>query len=370
MLNRIIRISATTLGTLFIVAGCSKASYDPAPEQESPISFDAGSAFLRDDALTKTTSPLPSNTKFGVFAYTQPGTVGSPGTWNNSTRTPDCMFNVSVLYKNSKYTYSPVRFWPASGTTLSFWAYSPWSKTQSLLVPSTSTAFTSASTGIPDLSVTVNGHTDFCISDLVKNQSYANTNSGSDGVVNFLFNHTLSLIDVNVQKDDSSNHFTVQLNSVRFDGIYMTGVLRWNDLGETWNWAGLSGSRQNATVFEDNPNNNGDDIILGHLTTTSLTSTSAKKVMLLPQSLSNDACRLHIEFTLTYTTHDDDLDEDVQHVVPTSRDVYLRDVFSGLADVTWVKNAHYTLTITISPNKPILFTVSWSSWGDYHNYSL
>lgn len=357
MLNRIIRIMGTVLTGALLLAGCSVWLDDPARTtdfaSDEAIGFSAGSSLLLDDVEpTKTT--LPNNTHFGVFAYKY--------NWNTG-RKPDYMFNVDVAYDGSTYSYSPTRYWPPTSTKLSFWAYSPYDASADLLVAgSTTTAYAKNKANLPDIRFTVDGHTDVMYSNLVTNQ----TSATNGGVVPLTFNHALSLIDVYAQKDDAGGNYTVQLNSVRFDGLYATAILKSSD----WSWYTWSGERRNYTVWADDPNSNSDDIVLAHNSPTLVTSTEQTKLKLLPQSLSNDACRLHLEFTLSYTTHDDELDEDVEHVVPTSRDVYLRDVFSGLADVTWVKNAHYALTIAISPNKPILFTVSWTSWGDAHNYSL
>ena len=345
MFNRIIRIIGATLCCALLMAGCSKELHDPVQPAEA-ISFDAGSSLLLNDAPASRTT-LPANTHFGVFAYK----------WGWSTsRKPDYMFNVDVEYDGSSYTYSPARFWPPSSTKLSFWAYCPYDASADLLAAGTpSTTYTKSTPNLPDIRFTVDGYTDVMYSNLVTNQTYAS----NGGVVPLTFNHALSLVDVYAQKDDSSDHFTVELNSVRFDGLYGTAILQ----NSNWQWYSWSGERRNYSAWSGNRE-------LVHNSPTLLTNTPETKLMLIPQSLSNDACRLHLEFTLTYTTHDDELDEDVEHVVPTSRDVYLRDVFAGLADVKWTENAHYALTINISPNKPILFTVSWTAWGDYHNYSL
>lgn len=350
-----------------LLAGCG-GTLEPTPEQNA-IRFGAGSTLLLDENVTKTSTPLSDPVVFGVFAYLQSGSVGSPGSWNTS-RTPNFMFNQSVTFNGSAYSYAPTRYWPSPENTLSFWAYSPYTASPSLLVANSGTDFTSTSTSLPDISVTVDGHTDYRVTNLVQNQTFDNTNSGHDGTVLMPFNHTLSLIDVNADKDDSAGHFTVTLKKVRFDGLLMTGLLRWDSSGNTWSWASQSGARQNITVWEDDPDDNTDDVILAHDSPTLLTSTPSTKLMLLPQSLSNEAYRLHLEFTLGYTTHDDVNDVDVEHNVETSRDVYLRDVFAGLTDLTWLMNSHYTLNIKIAPNKPILFTVTWSSWGAEHYYFL
>jgi len=360
MLNRIILIAASVLGATLLLAGCTKV-LDPAQEPMQTIGFNAGSSLLRDENDTKTASPLSESVHMGVFAYLKNGNVGAQGAPNK----PNFMFNQDLEYNSSTgiYSYNPTRFWPSSDNKLSFWAYSPYVALPNLLVTNTNKVFTNNSSSLPDISVTVDGHTDYRVTNLVKNQTFSSTNSGINGTVLLPFNHTLSLIDVKADKDDSSGHYTVTLKSVRFDGLYMSGLLRWNSSPNTWEWASQGGARENITVFTGN-----EDLV--HNTPTLLTATPQTKLMLLPQSLSDDACRLHLEFTLSYTTHDDILNEDVQHNIETSRDVYLRDAFSGLTDVTWLMNGHYTLTITIVPNKPILFTVTWSTWGDSHTYFL
>lgn len=344
---RIIRIAAAAAGALLIVAGCA-VRLDPAEGTGGgAIGFTAGSALLRDDA---TKAPLTTPVHLGVFCYKQPGTVGSPGAWN-ATRKPDYMFNLDVNFDGSSYSYSPVQYWPSPETTLSFWAYSPRTETPDLLVRNGSAAFTSASSGIPDIRYTTDGHTDFMVSDLVKNQTYA-TNSG---LVTLPFGHAMSKVDVNVNKQDPTSKYTVTLKAVSFNGIYQTGTIRWDTSLETWDWASWSGLRQNLTVWEDDPDDDSDDMIL------TASNQALPGVMPLPQNLTDASARLHVEFSVSY--------EGILHERSTTREVLLSKVFED-AGAAWSKNSHYTLNITISPDDPIEFTVSWSDWGDVYNFHI
>lgn len=346
MINHsIIRIAAAA-GTL-LLAGCA-ARLDPA-EDGASIRFTAGSALLRDDA-TKATAPLSTPVHLGVFCYSQPGTVSSPGTWNTSL-VPNYMFNLEVSFDGSSYTYSPARYWPPSETTLSFWAYCPRLDTPDLLVAGTSNAFTSASAGIPDIHYTTDGHTDFMVSSLVKNQSY-DTNSG---VVVLPFSHAMSKVDVYVNKQDPTSKYTVNLKAVSFNGIYHTGTIGWDTSLETWDWASWSGQRQNLSVWEDDPDDDSDDIVL------TLENQALPAVLPLPQSLADASARLHVEFSVSY--------EGILHERSTTREVLLSQVFEE-AGAAWHKNSHYTLNITISPDDPIEFTVNWSDWGDAYNFHI
>lgn len=349
MPNRIIRIMATTLGALLLAAGCSKAPYGPASEQK-PISFDAGPALLLNDAMATRTTPLPANTHFGVFAY--------KGGWNASLK-PGYMFNVDVRYDGSTYSYSPIRFWPPTSTKLSFWAYSPYDASADLLKKdSTATAYTNKVGNLPDIRFTVDGHTDVMYSNLVKNQ----TSASNGGVVAFTFNHALSLVDVLAEKVDEAGRYTVKLTSVSFRGLYTTAILKSNNTWTAWSWSNYSGSRQNLLVWQDDPGDNSDDKVLAHNATTSVGS-----IMPLPQSLSNDAARLRVEFTVSYL--EDPLDENTLVSFSTYREVLLSKIFTA-DSYSWTMNSHYTLTIQISPDKPIQFTVSWDDWGADHNYHL
>ena len=316
---------------------------------DRPVLFNSSLA----TPATKSTT-LPDTTTFGVFAFYQPGTSGNPGTWSNS-RTPDFMFNQPVLFRladspssSNTYTYSPTRYWPSNDyNTINFWAYSPYSATPNFLVANSTDPYSETSAGIPDIQYTTDGTTELMVSDRVENQTYT-SNTTNNGVVPLSFNHVLSRIDVKAVKVDSDGDYTVILESVSFKGLYKTARLKSSD----WSWQ-VNGTRQEVWSVSPSPSQE-----LSHDSSTSLGS-----AILLPQDLSNDASRLHVEFSVSYT------DGGTPHSYSTTREVYLRDVFYD-AGATWTKNTHYTLTIRIVPGNPIQFTVSWDTWGADHNYIL
>lgn len=336
----IIRIATALTGTLLLVAGCA-ARLDPADKNDdTPVIFSAGSLLLRDDEPETKSEPYPAGTSFGVFAYK--GNMNG----SNNNLAPDFMYNVEVAYDGATYTYSPIRFWPAVSDKLTFWAYSPYTASPVLYkAGNTTTAFTSTTKGIPDIQYTADGQTDFMVSDVVKNQ----TKNSNSGLVEMPFNHALSKVDVSVNKDDPTSKYTVKLKVVRFDGIYSTAILR------SSGWAEYSGARGNLVLYADDPADDTDDITL------TASERPLTTVIPLPQDLTNNATRLHVEFSVSY--------EGISHERSTSREVLLSKVFEN-AGAEWEKNAHYTLNLTISPDDPIEFTVSWSNWGDVFNYRL
>lgn len=331
MLNRIIRILATALGALLLAAGCSKAPYGPASEQETPISFDAGPAYLLNDAMTTRTSPLPVNTHFGVFAF-------SGGNWSAS-RKPNFMFNVDVDYDGSTYSYSPIRYWP--DTKVSFWAYSPYdSNTSSFYSYNSGTGvfsqYTSNSTNIPNVRFTMtDGQTDFLVSNIVQSQ----TSTSNSGVVAFTFNHALSLIDFTVEKDDEHDDYEVFLTDISLVDIYFSGICKTDR-----SWAGHSGGRHTLSVLSGGSQE----------ATGTRTAVSGASVMVIPQTVVNTDAMLRVVYTLELRGSNNPKTNEC--LLPITNN--------------WASNGHYTYYLQITPDLPIEFTVSWSDWGVHYNYHL
>ena len=298
--------------------------------------------------------------QIGVFGFYHDNSTWSTDPDNK----PDYMYNQLMTYNATTlaWEYSPVKYWPnetgpslSTGTDLlSFWGYHP--HNGSLPdgvtlnpVKSNGDSYTSASTGLPDIAFTQSttagdSQVDLMVSDLVKDQTY----EINSGVVELLFSHALSKVDVNVKKKDPTLKYTVTLKNVSFNGIYHTGIIRWNALLETWDWANWSGPRQNLSVYSDDIVLTSDDHTL-------------PAVLPLPQSLADASARLHVEFSVSY--------EGILHERSTTSEVLLSQVFEE-AGAAWHKNSHYTLNITISPDDPIEFTVSWSDWGDAYNFHI
>lgn len=338
---------AFRVAILALLAGSCAKTLEPEGDGWTPLGGDCPVLFRSDITEPATKASLPAGTSFGVFAYYTKTT-----NWNyaGGSTVPNFMYNEEVTFSGTSYTYSPIKYWPNNtNEKVSFWAYYPYSADVILFkANSTTTAFNNNTKGLPDIQFTVtDGQTDFMISNVAANKTKPSINTP----VELTFNHALSLIDVFVQKkDDPDDDYTVTLNSVRFNGLYMTGILKSSD----WSWDSYSGSRQSILVWEDP-----SDVAIAKLENG--VSHSIGSVMPLPQSLSSNLTRLQVVFTLSSTSP--------QFNRTTTENVFLKDVFTT-APYQWNMNAHYTLTIRISPNRPIEFTVSWSDWGDVFNYSL
>lgn len=151
-----VKVWTFVFSTLLLVTGCSKSEVVTTYEQEVakqeyvkqqptqqevnnspvPVVFDAS---FGEQATTRT-DPVdlyPVENSFSVFAY-----YTENGPFNPSTSTPNFMYNQKVEHPDSKWVYTPLKYWPndynlgavdnqtppATGTKndkLSFFAYAP-----------------------------------------------------------------------------------------------------------------------------------------------------------------------------------------------------------------------------------------------------
>ena len=93
---------------------------DPSNSSGHPITFTALSEWNKTDANTRTTNDgnvttFTAGDEIGVFAY------------KNNSASPDFMNNQKVTFDGTKWTYSPIKYWPQNGTDqLTFWGYFPY----------------------------------------------------------------------------------------------------------------------------------------------------------------------------------------------------------------------------------------------------
>ena len=176
---------------------------------------------------------LPDSCTFGVFAFYQPGTVGSgiPATWSAS-RTPGFMFNQKVEHYNDAYSYAPERYWPANEeNTISFWAYYPYSiyntgNTGALKLYSNAActaAYTKSSTGLPYAKYNVPADPahqyDLLFDSFTnKNKTYWNC-TPTPGTVPLNFRHALSWVEFEIIEGTGA-----VINSMSVTDLYWSGV--------------------------------------------------------------------------------------------------------------------------------------------------
>ena len=354
---------------LLLAVSCGKGWIDtPVPDDgddpwtaltgDCPITFASAVA----GPATKATSPLPSGTSFGVFAFYQPGTIGgAPGAWGDgSLWTPNFMYNQKVVFDGTAYSYTPLKYWPNNEeNTITFWAYCPYEDEDTVdpcidrfRVINSATTYSPSAHGIPNIQYTTDGHTDFLVADPKYNQHHRdegdpNLPNNPDATVYFTFKHAMSWVDFTVRKQDPDNNYNMVLKSLRIDGIYFSGVYN-QGLG----WIATSGGTGSIAVYTHDPLN---PLVLHHpdpldpsTDPVQLPKAGDDEIMPLPQYLKWTDASLHVEYTLA-----------LGESSPTE---YELDVPLGSIHDEWERNKHYTYQITINPGNPIMFTATVTTW--------
>ena len=239
---------------------------------------------------------LPENTSFGVFAFYQPGVIGSStGTWGaggaRSSWTPVFMFNQQVDFDGINYTYSPLRYWPSNEeNTISFWGYYPYE----LYNPDNSgalkfydsvqcnIAYSASSTGLPFITYTVptdpEDQYDILFDSFV-NQDRTYANGAGSGTVPLTFRHALALVEFRLREGGSA---TTQITEMTVGPINWSGVCT-DPAARTWDRQG-----------------DPDDITIENL---EVEGGQITRLLVMPQTLTNDM-ELTIRYTLYFASSD------------------------------------------------------------------
>lgn len=327
-----------------VLAGSCLKVQNPDEEGDEWTILDSDMPVIfRSNIVEPTTKgSFPAGSTFGVFAY-----YTGTSNWSSSAK-PNFMYNQEVDFDGTDYTYSPIKYWPNNtGSKITFWAYSPYSADAVLLKRGTTTAYTNTTANTPDIKFTVtDGNTDFMLSTVASNKTKPAVNTP----VNLTFNHALSKISFYVKKVDAAvpEKYTVKLKTVRFDGIYMTATHR------NSGWAEWAAPRNSVTSFA--PADASEYITLS----TSYPAAGSPQAVsiLMPQSLAYEYALLHIEYTIDF--------EGLLHTRTMISNIPLSTVFSNASGV-WSEGTEYNVYVSITPDDPIEFSVTWSNWGEVHN---
>lgn len=247
-------------GLLAAFASCTRIENLGADER---IGFDtyaarttkAGDSYIGGNG--NSTTNIPADSKFGVFAYFHEGDAGTSttGTWNNA--------NVNSNYSNMllnepvtrvqqgntyDYTYSNSRYWPKNvWDRISFFAYYPYAAKAFIVDENAQNDGTGITlqdpeddhygyshnpVGFPKFKFVVNTdaskQVDFMISDMCLNQSKKASPAvlTGNGDVQFTFHHMLSQVRIKtVDFVVENNDVTVELESFRFIGVPVSGIV-------------------------------------------------------------------------------------------------------------------------------------------------
>lgn len=334
--------------TAMMAVSCAKVAQEGGDEPWNELGGDRPVSFRSSLTAPETKATLPTGSSFGVFAY-----YTKTNNWNSArgSTVPNFMYNEEVTFDGTSYSYAPIKYWPNNtNEKISFWAYYPYSASAVLYQKGKTTAYNNTTKDLPDIRFTVtDGQTDFMISDVAANK----TKPAVDTPVELSFNHALSRLSFYVKKVDAAvpEKYTVKLKTIRLDGIYLTAT---HKNSGTVGWANWTGPRGTVSPFAP-----ADPSAYVTLATSYPAAGSPQAVsIVLPQDLSYEYAMLHVEYTIDF--------EGLLHTRTMISNIPLSSVFED-ASALWQKGKEYRVNISITPDDPIEFSVTWSNWGTVHN---
>ncbi len=356
----ILRYLATLLVGV-VMLGCGKT---PAPEDDgedvwNPLTGDTPvrirtSVTVPETKVTGTT--FDNGDQIGIFGFYHNGSGSTDGSWaaetSADTNVPDYMYNQLMVYNSSTeaWDYTPIKYWPnehgSSATSahidkLSFWGYYPYGGSGiSFRAHGTSTTYTNATAGLPDVYFVANGYTDLMTSDL-RSDLYKGMDKGvsdhygsvTDGEVDLNFTHRLSLITLQAQKAEGEEStvkiHSLELRSVKSEGTFST---IWSLEDATLDYVAVSSVDGTAIGVAPYPS-------------------LLRELLLLPQELEDDVQQFYIDYSV---------DDDPVHVENT---IDIRDTGTD----EWEIGYHYVYTFTIN-GKSLDLTLELQPW-EYHSFT-
>ena len=388
------------------LASCAKVETKPSTlEDESiPIGFSnytprsitkAGDTYVAGTELVtgKHFAVYAWRTDYGTFLGENPGD-------------PDFMDGVDVTYagdtsdgKNN--TYSPIKYWPSGETpkNLSFVAYYPYGAA-GITAPTFASGVGTYSFTAQSTAATM---VDFCVSEVVNDQTYGNTNKGVSykQTVNLPFHHQLTKVQFKFKKSTGlGDNIVVELLDAKLLGIKNAGTLTAsftqntnpgvNNIGTTATaWTGQTGA-QTYEIFVNkvNPEYVADPLSITNpvLLSESVTAVANSDIFLMvPQNMADDTQLLSVtwrirEYNNAANAETNDgvtglVSEDIGHKTLEFKDDLVMETWDDDDDPmtpevprskNWVKNQFVTYTATVGP-KPILFTGDVTIWAPEQN---
>lgn len=344
-----------------LFAACAeKDTFKEVVNEEVAIGFESNYATKTTKAEIDNAWMKTSGDKFGVYGYKQ------------ETDKVVTLFSNERVYYTTDWEHTSVRYWDKSADdAYDFYAYAPYSASAASFVkdavsPSTKTGFTYNLGTQVFADATLGATVDLCVA-AVEGTDYnecflPNTTTASDGHVSFTFDHVLSKLSFNVKKVETLTA-TVTLNALKMEFPSATSV----------NWAQNSKSvtlgDKNATPAEyvgdityggyaaPTADTYGVTIVSGKtqtVTTTSAAIADAHSYIVAPNVVADPVQKHNINVKVEYTIDYDD------NIVETQ-------TATGIAEINFIENYHYTLTINIDPAKIEFDVDAVNGWDEPHD---
>lgn len=309
---RYLKAVVASLVLCFTIQGCDKEiDESETPVDDNTIGFNAGVEKSR--AVVGSISDVQDNGGFSVW-----------GSYANSDGTLQKVFNGdNVYWSNNTWTYDATKYWNPGKTYNFFAVYPKAQNTVSLSDDGESYKLTFQLPAKADV-------------DLLAATSSITAEKDKEGnfsVVAFRFDHILSKININIQKNGANDKDKVIVRSVSVNNINKSGS--YNSKVGTWNDFTIgSFSSSNNLNIELGVDDNGDCVSVPVIS----------NLLLIPQKIEEES----IQLSITYSIQDD-----------KSIDLYTADAFIPNTNIDeWEKQKAYTYNVILGEAKNnILFGV-------------
>ena len=307
--------------------------------------------------------------KFGVYGYKDETSTNH--------RIVTLFSNEKVTYSNNDWVHTNVRYWDKSADdAYDFYAYAPYSSSAvSFVKDATAPAKTGFTYNLGTqvfADATLDATVDLCVA-AVEGTDYnecflPNTTTASDGHVSFTFDHVLSKLSFNVKKADDLNA-TVTLNALKMQ-FPTASTVSWTQRSKS-KTRGNKDSQQGEVEYVGDVTYNSDyadptadtygvTIVSGKTQTVTTSSTAiadAHSYIVAPNVVATPTekhkINVKVEYTIAYS----------DNIVETQ-------VATGIAEINFIENYHYTLTITIDPAKIEFDVDAVNGWSEQHNENV
>jgi len=342
-----------------LVACAGNDTFKEVVNEEVAIGFEGNYATKTTKAEIDNAWMETGGDKFGVYGY------------KKETDKVVTLFNNERVYYTTDWEHQSVRYWDKSANdAYDFYAYAPYSASAASFIkdavsPATTTGFTYNLGTQVFADATLDATVDLCVAAVegtdYNDCFYPETTTASDGHVSFTFNHVLSKLSFNVKKVETLTA-TVTLNALKMEFPSATSV----------NWAQNSKSvtlgNKNATPAEyvgdityggyaaPTANTYGVTIVSGKTQTVTTTSTAiadAHSYIVAPNVVADPVQKHNINVKVEYTIDYGD------NIVETQ-------TATGIAEINFIENYHYTLTINIDPAKIEFDVDAVNGWDQPH----
>lgn len=344
-------------------AACSDTdTFKEVDVQDSAIGFSSEYAAKATKAEIDNNWMTQSGDKFGVYGFKE-----------ETSRTVSLFTNERVYY-SSDWTHDNVRYWDKSASAddaYYFYAYAPYSASAANFIktaesPATNTGFTYNLGSQIFADATLAATVDLCVA-AVEGTDYYEC-SDLDGHVSFTFDHVLSKLSLNIKKA-TTLAATVTLNALYLEFPSATTV-NWTQRSKSVT-SGNKDSEQGAIVYVGDvaysndyadpvANTYSNTIVSGKtqsVSTTSTAITDAHSFIVTPNAITTPVSKHKINVKVEYT-------------IDYGNSIVEAQTATGVAEINFLENYHYTLTTTIDPAKIEFDVDAVNGWDEPHNENV